>query len=83
MTVGGNPQNLRFGIVNEDMENFTSCEDYASKMPTGVEYTDTDCLFRGLSCHFLTDFYNSLDVKVVGGCLRLQANDRKMRHSFT
>ncbi|KAK6632870.1 hypothetical protein RUM43_012609 [Polyplax serrata] len=63
MTIGGNPQNLRFGIVNEDMGNFSNCNDYASHMPTGVVYTDNDCIFRGLSCHFLTDFYNSLDVK--------------------
>lgn len=64
MTVGGNPQNLRFGIVNQEMMNYSTCEQYSSSMPTGVIYTDTDCTYQGLSCHFLTDFYNSLETKV-------------------
>jgi len=92
LTIGGVPSNLHFGIVNQELGNFSSCssfpvEGFHSQSAVALPEYDPDssvtqylnstvysdsraqpfplqCNFTGLSCVFLTDFYDSLETKV-------------------
>lgn len=65
------PEGLKLGIVNEELGNFSTCEDYKTFL--GEEYGGRNvqaddglpyCLMQGLSCKFLEAVNDSVGIKV-------------------
>lgn len=70
-SVGGMPDGLKLGIVNEELGNFSSCTEYIEYL--GEEYGGKSvladdglpyCLMQGLSCKFLESFNDTVAIKV-------------------
>ncbi|KAL0276664.1 UNVERIFIED_CONTAM: hypothetical protein PYX00_004186 [Menopon gallinae] len=83
MSVGGRPQGLKIGIVNEELHNYTTCGDF---VPTLDHYGgrnsisedgDRYCSLEGLSCKFLESFGDEVATKVPYRDLESALNDAK------
>jgi len=63
LTVGGDPQHIKLGIVNLEMENFSSCSDYSvNRTLGGIRDPDEAlCTYTGLSCKFLLGLPDKLN----------------------
>lgn len=71
LSVGGMPQGLKVGIVNDELGNFSTCEELKEYLGEfyGGKNTSTEeglsyCLMNGLSCKFLEIFDDSIAAKV-------------------
>lgn len=65
------PEGLKLGIVNEELGNFSSCDEYIAFL--GEEYGGRNaladdglpyCLLQGLSCKFLENVNDTVAIKV-------------------
>ena len=71
LAVGGHPKGLKLGVVNEELGNFTSCDDLINSL--GNEYGSQNiikedgishCKMEGLSCKFLNKIKDEMIIKV-------------------
>lgn len=71
LAVGGKPQGLKLGVVNEELGNFSTCEDLKTSLGDlyGGKKFDVDedysyCMLRGLSCKFLEKVTDDMVLQV-------------------
>lgn len=71
LAVGGQPRGLKLGVVNEELGNFSSCDEMKTSLGShyGGQKTELSdglgyCVLEGLSCKFLDKIQDDLVIKV-------------------
>ncbi|KAK6632857.1 hypothetical protein RUM43_012596 [Polyplax serrata] len=66
LVIGTFPEDTKVGIVNEEMGNYTNCEDYKLHNRMGGYLLDDNrtCIFQGLACKFVDYMGEKLQNKV-------------------
>lgn len=68
LCIGSVPNDLKIGIVNEELYNYTDCEEYMLENKVGGEILDDEdktCLYSGLGCLFIGKIGKIKDVTLI------------------
>lgn len=79
LAVGGQPQGLKLGVVNEELGNFTTCKELKNSLGRRYggeqiykEEGNAYCILEGLSCKYLDMINDDMVVKVSSSMVVLQ-----------
>lgn len=67
LAVGGIPDDLKIGIVNQELGDYKNCEDYINDNKTAGGYLVDElgtCVYEGLGCKFAKQFQNGIQNQV-------------------